>query len=232
MTRIKYEVQDPYSFRCIPQVHGATLDTINYCKKVIETEINSATDNPLIFSDEDKIISGGNFHGQPLALVIDFLKISISELGNISERRTFNLMSGKRNLPSFLTKNPGLNSGLMIIQYTAASLVSANKQFATPASVDSIPSSNGQEDHVSMGANGANQLREIITNLYDILSIELISASQAISFNNYKLSKSNTNFINKLRKVSPIISNDKIMYKEIKKARKYIENQKIKNLIF
>jgi len=232
LTRIKYEVQDPYSFRCIPQVHGATLDTINYCKKVIETEINSATDNPLIFSDEDKIISGGNFHGQPLALVIDFLKISISELGNISERRTFNLMSGKRNLPSFLTKNPGLNSGLMIIQYTAASLVSANKQFATPASVDSITSSNGQEDHVSMGANGANQLREIITNLYDILSIELISASQAISFNNYKLSKSNTNFINELRKVSPIISNDKIMYKEIKKVRKYIENQKIKNLIF
>ena len=142
----KEDVQDPYSFRCIPQVHGATLDSINYCSKVIEIEVNSVTDNPLIFPNENKIISGGNFHGQPLALIIDFLKISLSELGNISERRTFNLMSGKRNLPSFLTKNPGLNSGLMIIQYTAASLVSANKQFSTPSSIDSITSSNGQED--------------------------------------------------------------------------------------
>ena len=174
----KDDVQDPYSFRCIPQVHGATLDSVNYCSTVVETEINSVTDNPLIFPENNMIISGGNFHGQPLALVIDFLKISLSELGSISERRTFNLMSGKRNLPPFLTKKPGLNSGLMIIQYTAASLVSANKQFSTPSSIDSITSSNGQEDHVSMGANGANQLRDICNNLFDILSIELISSAQ------------------------------------------------------
>ena len=226
----KEDVQDPYSFRCIPQVHGATLDSINYCSKVIEIEVNSVTDNPLIFPNENKIISGGNFHGQPLALIIDFLKISLSELGNISERRTFNLMSGKRNLPSFLTKNPGLNSGLMIIQYTAASLVSANKQFSTPSSIDSITSSNGQEDHVSMGANGANQLREICSNLYDILAIELISAAQAKDFNIIKSSKVIGEFLKKLRVISPKISNDKIMFVEIKKVNKFIKNYKIKNL--
>ena len=226
----KEDVQDPYSFRCIPQVHGATLDSINYCSKVIEIEVNSVTDNPLIFPNENKIISGGNFHGQPLALIIDFLKISLSELGNISERRTFNLMSGKRNLPSFLTKNPGLNSGLMIIQYTAASLVSANKQFSTPSSIDSITSSNGQEDHVSMGANGANQLREICSNLYDILAIELISAAQAKDFNIIKSSKIISEFLKKLRVISPKISNDKIMYVEIKKVNNFIKNYKIKNL--
>ena len=226
----KEDVQDPYSFRCIPQVHGATLDSINYCSKVIEIEVNSVTDNPLIFPNENKIISGGNFHGQPLAIIIDFLKISLSELGNISERRTFNLMSGKRNLPSFLTKNPGLNSGLMIIQYTAASLVSANKQFSTPSSIDSITSSNGQEDHVSMGANGANQLREICSNLYDILAIELISAAQAKDFNIIKSSKVISEFLKKLRVISPKISNDKIMFVEIKKVNKFIKNYKIKNL--
>ena len=137
----KTETQDPYSFRCIPQVHGASLDVIDYCSEIINTEINSVTDNPLIFDEKDKIISGGNFHGQPLSLSIDFLKLSISELGNISERRTFNLMSGKRGLPMFLTDNPGIFSGLMILQYTAASLVSSNKQFSTPASIDSITSS-------------------------------------------------------------------------------------------
>ena len=226
----KEDVQDPYSFRCIPQVHGATLDSINYCSKVIEIEVNSVTDNPLIFPNENKIISGGNFHGQPLALIIDFLKISLSELGNISERRTFNLMSGKRNLPSFLTQNPGLNSGLMIIQYTAASLVSANKQFSTPSSIDSITSSNGQEDHVSMGANGANQLREICSNLFDILAIELISAAQAKDFNIIKTSKVIGEFLKKLRVISPKISNDKIMFVEIKKVNKFIKNYKIKNL--
>ena len=146
-------------FRCVPQVHGATQETINYILQIINTEINSVTDNPIIFVKEDKIISGGNFHGQPLAYAIDFLKISISELGSISERRVFNLMSGKRGLPPFLINDPGLNSGLMILQYTSASLVSANKQLAAPSSIDSITSSNGQEDHVSMGANGANQLR-------------------------------------------------------------------------
>jgi len=212
--------------------------------RFIENDILILTDDSLIFKNydllddpaskafykEDKIISGGNFHGQPLALIIDFLKISLSELGNISERRTFNLMSGKRNLPSFLTKNPGLNSGLMIIQYTAASLVSANKQLSTPSSIDSITSSNGQEDHVSMGANGANQLREICSNLYDILAVELISAAQAKDFNIIKSSKTISEFLKKLRGVSPKISNDKIMYVEIKKVNNFIKNYKIKNL--
>lgn len=228
----KDDVQDPYSFRCIPQVHGATLDSVNYCSTVIETEINSVTDNPLIFPENNMIISGGNFHGQPLALVIDFLKISLSELGSISERRTFNLMSGKRNLPPFLTKKPGLNSGLMIIQYTAASLVSANKQFSTPSSIDSITSSNGQEDHVSMGANGANQLRDICNNLFDILSVELISSAQAKVFNDHKSSKTVNKFIHELRKISPFISKDRVMYKEIKKVNLFLRKYKIKNLFF
>ena len=153
----KEHVQDPYSFRCMPQVHGASKDAIEYCKKVFLTEINSVTDNPNIFIEEDEIISGGNFHGQPLALAFDFLGIAMAELGSISERRTFQLVSGLRGLPPFLVKNPGLNSGFMIPQYTAASIVSQNKQLATPSSVDSIVSSNGQEDHVSMGANGATK---------------------------------------------------------------------------
>jgi len=226
----KQDVQDPYSFRCIPQVHGASLDSIDYCATVIETEINSVTDNPLIFPEEDKIISGGNFHGQPLALAIDFLKISLSEFGSISERRIFNLMSGKRDLPPFLINNPGLNSGLMIVQYTAASLVSANKQLSTPSSIDSITSSNGQEDHVSMGANGANQLREICKNIYDILSIELISAAQAKEFNNHKLSKNLNKFIDELRVITPFISQDQIMYKEIKKVNEFLKSYKIEKL--
>ncbi|HEY0898601.1 MAG TPA: aromatic amino acid ammonia-lyase, partial [Sphingobacteriaceae bacterium] len=144
----KIQVQDPYSFRCIPQVHGASKDTFRYVLSVFETEINSVTDNPNIFPGEDEIISAGNFHGQPLALALDFLGIAMAELGSISERRTFQLISGQRGLPNFLVKNAGLNSGLMITQYTAASIASENKQLCTPASVDSIVSSNGQEDHV------------------------------------------------------------------------------------
>ncbi len=178
----KKHVQDPYSFRCIPQVHGASKDTIDYVKKVFRTEINSVTDNPNIFADSDVIISGGNFHGQPLALTLDFLGLALAELGNISERRTYQLISGLRGLPPFLVSNPGLNSGFMIPQYTAASIVSQNKQLATPASIDSIVSSNGQEDHVSMGANAATKTLKIVDNLERILAIELMNASQAIEY--------------------------------------------------
>lgn len=177
----KKQVQDPYSFRCMPQVHGASKDTLNYVRSVFETEINAVTDNPNIFPDEEEIISAGNFHGQPLALALDFLCIALSEWGSISERRTFQLISGQRNLPPFLVKEAGLNSGLMIPQYTAASIASENKQLSTPASVDSIVSSNGQEDHVSMGANGAVKCLRVLKNLERILAIELLNATQAIS---------------------------------------------------
>ena len=178
----KVQVQDPYSFRCVPQVHGASKDAIDYVCQVITTEINSVTDNPNVFPDEDLIISGGNFHGQPLAIALDFMAIALAELGNISERRTYQLISGSRGLSAFLVENPGLNSGFMIPQYTAASIVSENKQLCTPASVDSIVSSNGQEDHVSMGANAATKLHRVILNLQRILAIELLNAVQAIEF--------------------------------------------------
>jgi histidine ammonia-lyase len=182
LSQEKKHVQDPYSFRCMPQVHGATYDTLNFVKKTFETEINAVTDNPNIFAESDEIISGGNFHGQPLALALDFLGIAMSELGNISERRIFQLVSGLRGLPAFLVSNPGLNSGFMIPQYTAASIVSQNKQLATPASVDSIVSSNGQEDHVSMGANAATKAKRIVDNIETILAIELMNAAQALEF--------------------------------------------------
>lgn len=180
MARSGKQTQDPYSFRCVPQVHGASKDSINYVKSVFETEINSVTDNPNVFPDEDMIISAGNFHGQPLALALDFLCIALAEIGSISERRTFQLISGTRGLPPFLVKNAGLNSGLMITQYTAASIASENKQLCTPASVDSIVSSNGQEDHVSMGANAATKCLRVCDNLERILAIELLTASQAL----------------------------------------------------
>lgn len=176
------QVQDPYSFRCMPQVHGASKDTLNYVRNIFETEINSVTDNPNIFPEEDEIISAGNFHGQPLALGLDFLSIALAEWGAISERRTFQLISGQRDLPPFLVKNAGLNSGLMIPQYTAASIASENKQLATPASIDSIVSSNGQEDHVSMGANAATKCLRILNNTERILAIELLTAAQALTF--------------------------------------------------
>ena len=175
-------VQDPYSFRCIPQVHGTTKDTIAYVKSVIDTEINSATDNPTVCPDEDLIISAGNFHGEPIAQPMDFLAIGLSELANISERRIYKLISGTRGLPSFLVAKPGLNSGFMIAQYTAASVVSLNKSLATPSSVDSIPSSQGQEDHVSMGANAAIKLYKIVLNVERVLAIELFNAAQALEF--------------------------------------------------
>jgi histidine ammonia-lyase len=178
----KTQVQDPYSFRCIPQVHGASLDTFRYVESVLINEVNSVTDNPNVFPEADLILSGGNFHGQPLALVLDFLSIALSEIGSISERRTYQLISGSRNLPHFLVKNPGLNSGFMIPQYTAAGIVSENKQLCTPACVDSIPSSNNQEDHVSMGANAATKCKRIVDNIEKILAIELLTAAQAIEF--------------------------------------------------
>lgn len=178
----KWSVQDPYSFRCIPQVHGASLDVLKHVESVFETEINSVTDNPLIFPDEDAILSGGNFHGQPLALALDYLAIAMAEIGSISERRIFQLMSGTRGLPAFLSSKPGLESGLMIAQYLAAGVVSENKVICHPASVDTIPSSNGQEDHVSMGANGANKALRVFKNVQRILAIEVLSAWRASAF--------------------------------------------------
>ena len=181
-SRKKSQVQDPYSFRCIPQVHGASKDTFDFVLNTFLQEINSVTDNPIIFPDEDKIVSGGNFHGQPLALGLDYLAIAMSEIANISERRTYQLLSGQRDLPLFLVKDSGLNSGLMIPQYTAAAIVSENKQLCTPASVDSISSSNNQEDHVSMGANAATKCYRVIENVEKVLAIELLSAVQALEY--------------------------------------------------
>ena len=215
----KLHVQDPYSFRCIPQVHGASKDAIDYVKKVFKTEINSVTDNPNIFVGEDVIISGGNFHGQPLALALDFLGIALSELGSISERRTYQLISGLRGLPAFLVSNAGLNSGFMIPQYTAASIASQNKQLATPASVDSIVSSNGQEDHVSMGANAATKCLRIMENLERILAIELMNASQAIEFRRPLQSSAFIEmFLKSYREEVPFVKEDRILHYDIEKS--------------
>ncbi len=219
----KKQVQDPYSFRCIPQVHGATKDTTAYVKSVFETEINSVTDNPTIFPEHDEIISGGNFHGQPLALALDFLCIAIAELGNISERRTYQLIAGLRNLPAFLIAKPGLDSGFMIPQYTAASIVSQNKQLCTPASADSIVSSNGQEDHVSMGANAATKCLKVLENAERILAIELMNSAQALEFRRpLKSSKTIENLHSSFRKKVGFIENDKIMYKELDAALNFL----------
>ena len=220
----KKHVQDPYSFRCIAQVHGATKDTLTFVRNTFETEINAVTDNPNIFINEDKIISGGNFHGQPLAFGFDFLKIAMSEIGNISERRTYQLVSGLRELPVFLIEKSGLNSGFMIPQYTAASIVSANKQLATPASVDSIVSSNGQEDHVSMGANAAVQAYQIIENVERILAIELLNASQALFFKTKNTSPFLKNFISSFRLEIPKVTEDRILHDDIEKSIKFIQN--------
>jgi histidine ammonia-lyase len=226
----KEHVQDPYSFRCIPQVHGATKDTLDYVHKVFMTEINSVTDNPNIFIGEDKIISGGNFHGQPLALALDYLKIAMAELGNISERRIFQLVSGFRGLPTFLVDNPGLNSGFMIPQYTAASIVSANKQLATPASIDSIVSSNGQEDHVSMGANAATQAFTLINNVECILSIELLNASQALHFRKpVNSSPFIESFIKMYRQDVNFVNKDEVLHNLIKTTMQFIEVFYIEN---
>lgn len=221
----KENVQDPYSFRCIPQVHGASKDTLKFVHQTVKTEINSVTDNPNIFVEDDKIISGGNFHGQPLALAMDYLAIALAELGNISERRTYQLVSGLRGLPMFLVDDPGLNNGFMIPQYTAASIVSQNKQLCTPASVDSIVSSNGQEDHVSMGANSATKLVKVVSNLQTVLAIELFNASQALHYREpVKSSEFVMDFIEKFRKTVPVVKQDKIMAYEMAKANKFLSD--------
>jgi histidine ammonia-lyase len=225
ISRPKKYVQDPYSFRCIPQVHGACYEAVEHAGERIMTEINSVTDNPTVFPEEGMIISGGNFHGQPLALIFDYMAIALADLGSISERRVYRLISGQRDLPEFLVANPGLNSGFMLPQYTAASIVSQNKQLATPASVDSIPSSNEQEDHVSMGANAATKLLTVVENLEKILAIELLCASQALEFRRPLRS---SDYIEKimaeLRKEIPFVENDRVLYTEIDKSVGFILN--------
>ncbi len=231
INQTKIHVQDPYSFRCIPQVHGASKDAIDYVKKTFKTEINSVTDNPNIFTDNDQIISGGNFHGQPLALALDFMAIALSELGSISERRTYQLISGLRGLPAFLIDNPGLNSGLMIPQYTAASIASQNKQFSTPASIDSIVSSNGQEDHVSMGANSATKCLKVLDNLERILAIELMNASQAIEYRRpLKSSDFIEMFLKSYREEVPLIKEDRILHYDIEKSVDFLSSFIIEEL--
>jgi histidine ammonia-lyase len=223
-TQKKQQVQDPYSFRCIPQVHGATEDTLTYVKSIFIKEINSVTDNPNIFPDDNLIVSGGNFHGQPLALAADFLAIAMSEIGSISERRTYQLISGQRSLPAFLIKNPGLHSGFMIPQYTAAGIVSENKQLCTPSSIDSIPSSNNQEDHVSMGANGAVKCKRVIDNVEKILAVELLSAVQAIEFRRpLKTSSTLEKIITAFREVVSFNDADRILHDDLIKAINFIK---------
>lgn len=224
----KEQVQDPYSFRCVPQVHGATRDVFDNVLDVFLTEINSVTDNPNIFPDDDLIVSGGNFHGQPLALRLDFLSIAMSELANISERRIYQLISGQRNLPLFLVTDPGLNSGFMIPQYTAAGIVSENKQLCTPASIDSISSSNNQEDHVSMGANAATKCLRVINNVEKVLAIELLSAAQALDFRRPAqtsdiLEKIHTAF----RKVVSFNEEDRVLHDDMMKAVEFISSYQI-----
>lgn len=220
----KVQVQDPYSFRCIPQVHGASKDVIAYAEAVMLIEINSVTDNPTVFPEEDEILSGGNFHGQPLALALDFLAIAVAELGSISERRTYQLISGIRILPSFLVAKPGLNSGFMIPQYTAASIVSQSKQLCTPASVDSIVSSNGQEDHVSMGANAATKCFKVVENTIRVLAIELLNASQALEFRRpLKSSPLIEKVITDYRKQVSFVEEDRVLFPEIAKSVSYIK---------
>lgn len=227
----KKHVQDPYSFRCVPQVHGASLDAIAYASDIFTREINAVTDNPLLFPDDDLIISGGNFHGQPLALALDFMAIALAELGNISERRTYTLLSGQRNLPAFLVNKPGLHSGLMIPQYAAAALVSQNKQLCTPASVDSITSSNGQEDHVSMGANAATKCYRIVENLERILAIELLTATQALNFRK-KLSEPELKssaiieqVLAEYRKTVSFITADRLLHTDIAQSVNFVQHR-------
>lgn len=221
----KKQVQDPYSFRCIPQVHGASKDVIRSIESVFMTEVNSVTDNPNIFPEEDQILSGGNFHGQPLALNLDFLCIAVSELGSISERRIFQLISGQRGLPPFLVSEPGLNSGLMIPQYTAAGIASENKQLCTPASVDSIVSSNGQEDHVSMGANAAVKALKVIRNTTRIIGIELFTATQALEFRKpLKSSKKITELVDTYRLEIAPVGEDRVLAYDLTKSENFILN--------
>ncbi len=222
-------VQDSYSIRCIPQVHGASRDAVNFVCKQIEIEINSVTDNPLIFPEQGDHIEGGNFHGQPVALVMDFMKIALSELANISERRIERLVNGALSgLPRFLTNNGGLNSGLMIAQYTAASLVSENKTLAHPASVDSIPTSANQEDHNSMGSIAARHCLKILENVENVLAIELLTAAQGIEFlKPLKCGRGTNAAYNEIRKIVPPIKKDRILYKDIQKIFRLVRNNTV-----
>ncbi|OUN76103.1 histidine ammonia-lyase [Alistipes sp. An54] len=227
IARPKKHVQDPYSFRCMPQVHGASKDTIDYVAGVLETEINSPTDNPTVFPEEDMVVSAGNFHGQPIALAMDFLAIALAELGNISERRTYQLISGARELPKFLVANPGLNSGFMIPQYTAASIVSQTKGLCMPASVDSIPSSQGQEDHVSMGSNAATKLWRVVGNTERVLAIELFNAAQAIEFRRpARTSPALEQMLADYRQRVPFIDNDQVMYRHIAASVEFLREER------
>jgi len=229
MQQEKQHVQDPYSFRCMPQVHGATKDALAYATQTFLTEINSVTDNPNIFPDEDVILSGGNFHGQPLALALDFMAIAVAELGSISERRTYQLISGLRNLPEFLVAEPGLNSGFMISQYTAASIVSQSKQLCTPASVDSITSSNNQEDHVSMGANAATKLYQVVQNVERVLAIELMHAAQALEFRRpLRTSPALEAMVGAYREKVPFVATDRILHHDIQASILFLQNYPLK----
>ena len=220
----KQYVQDPYSFRCIPQVHGTVKDTIDYVASAVDVEVNSATDNPTVCPDDDLIISAGNFHGEPIAMPMDFLAIALCELANISERRIYKLVSGTRGLPSFLVANPGVNSGFMITQYAAASVVSLNKTLSTPSSVDSIPSSQGQEDHVSMGANAAIKLYKVVLNTERVLAIELFNAAQALDFRRpLKSSPAVEALHDSYRKVVPFIVDDEVMYPHIARSVEFLK---------
>lgn len=224
----KQHVQDPYSFRCMPQVHGASKDTLAYVAAAIETEINSVTDNPTIFPDEDLVISAGNFHGEPIAQPMDFLAVALCELSNISERRTYKLIAGVRGLPSFLVANPGVNSGFMIPQYAAASVVSQSKGLCWPASCDSIPSSQGQEDHVSMGSNAATKLYRVVCNTRRVLAIELFNAAQALEFRRpMHTSPVLERMVEEFRRLVPFIENDTVMYPYINAAEEFIATQPI-----
>ena len=215
-TQKKKHVQDPYSFRCTPQVLGASLDAIEHVKTVVTREVNAVTDNPIIFPEENQIISGGNFHGQPLALSLDFLAIALAEIASLSERRTYKLISGQRDLPPFLVKDAGLNSGFMIPQYTAASIVSQNKQLCTPASVDTIDSSNGQEDHVSMGANAATKCMRVVKNVQRVLAIEWLTAAQAFDFRKPKKSSESVEELHRsIRAVVPHYTHDRFQHADM-----------------
>lgn len=228
----KERLQDPYSFRCMPQVHGATVDTLEFVTEVVEREINSVSDNPLVFADDDRILSAGNFHGQPLALAMDFLAVATAELASISERRTYQLLSGPEPLPVYLVEQPGLHSGFMIPQYVAASIVSQNKQLCTPASVDSIVSSNGQEDHVSMGANAATKLLRVLDNVHKVLAIELFTAAQALEFRRpLRSSPTIEDLVAAYRAEVPFLRADEAMYPHIEASTRFLRSLSVDEVL-
>lgn len=227
-------IQDAYSLRCAPQVHGATLNTLEHVKEILEREFNAVTDNPLIFPDHDEAISAGNFHGEPIAFALDYLAIAVSELANISERRIERMVNPQlsNDLPAFLVSEAGLNSGFMIVQYTAAALVSENKIFAHPASVDSIPSSANQEDHVSMGTIAARKLRTIIDHTYKVLSYEMFTAAQAIDFRDKtKLGSKTKKAYELIRTEIPFLEKDELMHPYMVKIEQMLKDDVFKNII-